>query len=208
MTLTFDLQTWVLSATLRLIKVNISTRLFENPSITNKVMLRTSNSQYWKCDLNLWPWPLADQHGSCARHTVWACLTFLPRDLKIHAYRTKWCSGQAPIYKGAKLDLLTLNFNLDLWPRNLVLVNGTPPHWGEQFSQVIWKSVDKRPRYAPDKQNLTFWPWIVTLTFDLGTWFLWMALPLIEVNTSAKLFENPFINDRDKQERLPPARSP
>ena len=146
MTLTFDLQTWVLSATLRLIKVNISTRLFENPSITNKVMLRTSNSQYWKCDLNLWPWPLADQHGSCAQHTVRACLTFLPRDLKIHAYRTKLCSDKHPFTKG---------------------------------------------------QNLTFWPWIVTLTFDLGTWFLWMALPLIEVNTSAKLFENPLIKDRD-----------
>ena len=52
-TLTFELQTWVLSATHCLNEIHIYVKLFQNPSINDKVMDRTQLSIYFYDTINL-----------------------------------------------------------------------------------------------------------------------------------------------------------
>ena len=83
-TLTFGIQAWVMCVTYCHHALNISARLFENPSMYTEVTVRTPHwVSFLTFDLYVWPWPLGHKPGSGAWCTVIMPWTFVPCYLKI-----------------------------------------------------------------------------------------------------------------------------
>ena len=107
-TLTLELQTWVLRATHCLIKVNISAKSFKNPLTRKKryyCCLLTS-----KCDLDLGTTDVVLRATRCLIK-----LTFLPIHFKIHRMAKLWTAHEKkPIFYIWPLSV-TLTFALQTW---------------------------------------------------------------------------------------------
>ena len=147
-TLNFNLATWFLFETHRLIIIIIYAKLFLNSTMHNKVMGRTStgftevyaHSLRADCDLDLWPSDMV-----LVRDTS----SFVPYYFQIQLCITKlWVRHE-------QVSLKSMQKVCGLWPSDMVLCRNTSSCHGDHLCQIIFKSHHVQLSYGPDKYTHT-----------------------------------------------------
>ena len=194
-TLTFDIESWVLYATRLHNMVNISTKFHEDTTITYEVMARTSHKLHI---FDLWPLSVT--------------LTFDIESWVLYATRlhnmvnisTKFHEDTTITYEVMARTSHKLHI-FDLWPLSVTLtfdikswvLYATRLHNMVNISTkfhehtIITYEVMARTRHTLHIFDL--WPLSVTLTFDIESWVLYATRLLIIINILTKLYENATI---------------
>ena len=194
-TLTFDIESWVLYATRLHNMVNISTKFHEDTTITYEVMARTRHKLHI---FDLWPLSVT--------------LTFDIESWVLYATRlhnmvnisTKFHEDTAITYEVMVRTRHKLHI-FDLWPLSVTLtfdieswvLYATRLHnmvnISTKFHEDTTITYEVMARTRHKLHIFDLWPLSVTLTFDIEAWVLYATRLLIIINILTKLYENATI---------------
>ena len=157
MTLTFEPATWVLFATHCLVIVNICAKLFSKPPCTTKLWAWQDHAYCClctklstNCDLDLWP-----------KNMVLVCETLFCHDIYLFSFFSYPIMHDNIIYRTqisfseAYAPSLRADCDLDVWPKNMVLVFDTSSCHENHLWQIIFKSYHAWQSYWPDTNSFT-----------------------------------------------------
>jgi hypothetical protein len=124
--------------------------------------------------------------GSRSWHFLGSSVTILWNIILIHAFSANLWPGQCLNHYG--------HSDLDLWQITLNQGHDTFLGPGQQFCEILFKSIKRVKSYDPDKLFacvLTIMC-IVTLTFDQWPWIKVMTLSWVQCNNSVKYYSKSY----------------